>query len=346
MTIGLRGFLVAIVSLLFITSLPLGKALAETAVTNCDEAASHPDDPLRKAPGVSIDDVSGFAVIGCSILVGLHPEEPRFRYLLGRVNWALEGYEEAVRQYRMAIEGGYPMAVHAMGLAYYKGQGVEKNNAMSRKMMIRAAELGLVIAMRDAGQLLAKGVGGPKEPEAAFAYYQKAAEAGDTKSKKYLAALEAANPGVRAAAKNSSAKQEVVREIQSSLNRLGYNAGSIDGVMGRKTRTAIEAFQRDVGMTIDGLPHPDLLDHLQQTAEVQVRAQRRPAAVPAPAPAPALPQVDSNLVTSIQALLGQLGYDAGAPNGVMSPKTKSAIIAYQAVEGMIPDGLPGTPLAG
>jgi peptidoglycan hydrolase-like protein with peptidoglycan-binding domain len=45
-------------------------------------------------------------------------------------------------------------------------------------------------------------------------------------------------------------------------------------------------------------------------------------------------------VIAVQALLNQLGYDAGPPTGQVSPQTTSAIIAYQSVSGLIPDGQP------
>jgi hypothetical protein len=45
-----------------------------------------------------------------------------------------------------------------------------------------------------------------------------------------------------------------VAEAQSQLNRLGYEAGPEDGLMGRRTRSALQAFQRDRGLTVSGRP--------------------------------------------------------------------------------------------
>lgn len=44
----------------------------------------------------------------------------------------------------------------------------------------------------------------------------------------------------------------LVAEVQSGLTRLGYDLGSADGLMGRRTVTAISDFQRQVGMHADG----------------------------------------------------------------------------------------------
>lgn len=51
----------------------------------------------------------------------------------------------------------------------------------------------------------------------------------------------------------------LVGEVQQQLNRRGYDAGPVDGVMGRQTRGAIRAFQRDHGLAETGQPSMDLL---------------------------------------------------------------------------------------
>ncbi|WP_084590783.1 peptidoglycan-binding domain-containing protein [Arenimonas metalli] len=68
-----------------------------------------------------------------------------------------------------------------------------------------------------------------------------------------------------------------IRDIQSNLRRLGYDAGVADGVMGARTRSAIMAFQRDSGIAPDGLPTANLLGKLSTTANATSTA---PASVP------------------------------------------------------------------
>ena len=46
---------------------------------------------------------------------------------------------------------------------------------------------------------------------------------------------------------------DAVRELQETLNRLGYDCGSADGIFGEKTRQAVERFQRDHALTADGI---------------------------------------------------------------------------------------------
>jgi len=43
-----------------------------------------------------------------------------------------------------------------------------------------------------------------------------------------------------------------LRNAQAKLNSLGYDAGVADGLMGRKTREALSAFQRDQGLPQSG----------------------------------------------------------------------------------------------
>ncbi|HHW48404.1 MAG TPA: LysM peptidoglycan-binding domain-containing protein [Clostridiaceae bacterium] len=47
-----------------------------------------------------------------------------------------------------------------------------------------------------------------------------------------------------------------VKLIQSLLNRIGYNAGQVDGIFGPRTQAAVMAFQRSFGLTPDGIAGP------------------------------------------------------------------------------------------
>lgn len=57
-----------------------------------------------------------------------------------------------------------------------------------------------------------------------------------------------------------------VSEIQGLLNRLGYESGKPDGVIGRQTRSAARAFQSEAGLPADGYPDHQLLEFLRQSA--------------------------------------------------------------------------------
>ncbi len=64
----------------------------------------------------------------------------------------------------------------------------------------------------------------------------------------------------------------LVEEVQILLTDLGYNPGGIDGVVGPATIEALEQFQRNQGLPVDGELSVDLLNQLQTivtTAEAQ-----------------------------------------------------------------------------
>lgn len=44
-----------------------------------------------------------------------------------------------------------------------------------------------------------------------------------------------------------------VKELQTALNALGYNCGSVDGVFGKKTESGLRAFQTACKITVDGI---------------------------------------------------------------------------------------------
>jgi membrane-bound lytic murein transglycosylase B len=58
--------------------------------------------------------------------------------------------------------------------------------------------------------------------------------------------------------------REQTQEAQRLLNAAGYDAGPEDGIFGPATRTALSAFQRDIGVTADGFPDQASLRRLRE----------------------------------------------------------------------------------
>ena len=48
-----------------------------------------------------------------------------------------------------------------------------------------------------------------------------------------------------------------VKALQSALNQMGYNAGNVDGIFGNNTKNAVVRFQRDNGISADGIVGPN-----------------------------------------------------------------------------------------
>ena len=53
-----------------------------------------------------------------------------------------------------------------------------------------------------------------------------------------------------------------VRNIQTKLKSLGYYKGSVDGIYGTQTKNAVTAFQKNCGITVDGIAGPQTLLYL------------------------------------------------------------------------------------
>ena len=95
---------------------------------------------------------------------------------------------------------------------------------------------------------------------------------------------------------------------QRNLNELGYDPGPLDGVMGSKTRAAIEDFQQSNGLPVDGVVTDGLLASLK-AAQAKV-ASVRPVPVPArPAPPTQSLQVGTTFRDCDGALVASTGPD-------------------------------------
>ena len=54
-----------------------------------------------------------------------------------------------------------------------------------------------------------------------------------------------------------------VAQLQSILELIGYNPGEIDGIFGTRTEEAVKAFQRNNGLSPDGIVGPKTYEKLE-----------------------------------------------------------------------------------
>lgn len=80
--------------------------------------------------------------------------------------------------------------------------------------------------------------------------------------------------------------KEDIMEIQQALADLGYQPGPVDGNAGRMTTRAIEAYQKQADLPVDGEITLALLENLRKNP---VRAPEKPAAPPPPVAEKSLP---------------------------------------------------------
>ncbi len=100
-----------------------------------------------------------------------------------------------------------------------------------------------------------------------------------------------------------------VRYLQMNLNGLGYAVGTADGIAGSKTVAGIKAFQRDYGLTVDGIAGTATQTKLTQ------------------------------LIKNIQTNLNTLGYSCGTADGIYGSQATTAVKNFQRNYGLSVSGI-------
>jgi membrane-bound lytic murein transglycosylase B len=60
--------------------------------------------------------------------------------------------------------------------------------------------------------------------------------------------------------------QQQAKDLQTGLNKLGFGAGAVDGIIGRGTRGALQKFQTSKGLVADGFPTAEMLEKVTLAA--------------------------------------------------------------------------------
>lgn len=186
------------------------------------------------------------------------------------------------------------------------------------------------------GQLYQEGQGVRRDSVKAHMWYGLAAGQGQTKALQAMQTLERTMTSTQIADARTMARQWEasqggsptvafsVRNTQSALNALGYNAGPVDGIMGPSTRSAIRTYQSDRGLPVNGNVSRDLFDRIQADL-----GGGSGGGTVAPEPT-----VSASVIADTQSELRQRGYDVPAVSGTLDAKTQAAIRAYQEQSGL------------
>lgn len=115
-------------------------------------------------------------------------------------------------------------------------------------------------------------------------------------------------------------KNLIVEEVQALLHIYGYNTGKIDGVLGLRTRNAVEKFQADNGLDTTRFVDEATWEKLNVFKENKLI-------------------VEGKLnIRFIQTLLKEAGFDPGNIDGKMGPRTKRIVLEFQEAHQLKVDG--------
>ncbi|TWG99295.1 peptidoglycan hydrolase-like protein with peptidoglycan-binding domain [Mesorhizobium sp. J18] len=144
---------------------------------------------------------------------------------------------------------------------------------------------------------------------------------------------------------------ETVRKVQEVLGGLNLYRGPVDGLTGPQTRSAIESYQRIVGIEVTGGIDDTLLQHLGMKEKPQESAPPPPTPRPAevaeqerPVQVASTEPVNDPLIERIQAGLKAFGNDGIEVDGIVGEDTRAAIREFQSLFGLEVTGEPDAAL--
>lgn len=210
--------------------------------------------------------------------------EPRAQYVVGAAYYNGDDVEQdfvrAAGYLENAADQNYAPAQFLLAECYANGRGVTKNLAWAARWYGKAAEQGHLDGAFSYGVIQAAGLGLPTNLPAGYGWLSIAEQKGHANAKDIRAAIannmsarELEVGKARAAAFEPQSDQvfadkPTVMFVQHSLNQLGFNAGSVDGLPGPRTRGAIDAYQKSVGLgDSDAEITPELLQRLFESQQ-------------------------------------------------------------------------------
>ncbi len=201
--------------------------------------------------------------------------------------------EQARLWYQKAADAGNRMSMHNLASLLAGGGLGEQKFGEAALWFEQAAALGLKDSQFNLGMLHARGLGVPQNLEESFRWFSIAAAQGDEDAGRarddVLRSLDAQTVArLHEEIKNwtqgqmdlranfapigtwsesfdpgpSIDNREIVLRVQAALNKLGFDAGTPDGLVGPKTVEAISAFEQATGMSQSGEVNPRLLSVL------------------------------------------------------------------------------------
>lgn len=230
---------------------------------------------------------------------GLAPAQYRLGSLYEKGEGVGRDLAMARMWYQRAAEQGNRKAMHNLAVLYADGIDGKPDYEKAAIWFRQAAEYGLADSQFNLAVLFARGLGVQTNFAESFRWFAIAADQGDNEALakrdevasqldqesllKARAVLDAWTPKTPDASANvvpepqggwgsvTQARQvfidrDMIMSAQSMLSRLGFTPGPADGQVGPRTRDAVRAFQRSVGMPDTGDITPELIEELGKSA--------------------------------------------------------------------------------
>lgn len=171
-------------------------------------------------------------------------------------------YNNARHELEPLAAAGDPKAQLLIGVMHATGNGYQQNYVQAHKWLTLSARAGNDEAQQASQRIAARMTRGQ---------LQEARSQADRFRPTSLSQGDASNSWGPPTGSLPSGRA-LVAEVQSGLSRLGYDPGSADGLMGRRTVSAISDFQRQVGLHADGKATRSVLLAIRKAESEGLRA--------------------------------------------------------------------------
>ncbi|MBT5818509.1 MAG: hypothetical protein HOI25_09240, partial [Proteobacteria bacterium] len=192
-----------------------------------------------------------------------------------------KNHQTAVKWYRLAADQGNAYAQVNLGVLYESGRGVSQDYRTAVKWYRLAANQGVSKGQFNLGWMFEKGRGVPQDDKTALKWYRLAAEQGYAEAQTKLDRLQNKVAEQKSATtvtlENTSSRidVELARRTQEALQVLGLYSGKLDGIIGVKTKSAIQQWQERNGFASTGEIDQAQLAKLEQEGIARL-ARKKP----------------------------------------------------------------------
>ncbi|NJO36555.1 MAG: hypothetical protein HC871_01735 [Rhizobiales bacterium] len=328
-------------------------------VHDCDLLASDPLDPDRVSTGTYFFDRrfseedkdvwANGAVIACLKGASDYPDVDRFKANLGRAYAGIEDYEDARSWLAPLAERANPLAQNLMGMMYKNGWGVAQSHEAAFPLFLAAAETGHAGAQHDIAWAYGEGRGVAKDDAKMAEWMAKSAATGYHQAQYNMGRLYLWGRGVEQdldagieLLKAAAAQGQLTANYDlADLHERGEGFAKDEAKARQLFESATKAdyppaYHRFARLLLEGRGGPtDLKQGLYFMARAATSRSPRTAANAAGYLAD-LPKAD--VIRVVQEALARAGFDPGIADGIAGARTKSALSAYRAQQGLTEAG--------